>query len=140
VIPHLNSRTSFKGTDQADRWREYVREIPVLRARVVAAVNHMELLIGALKAQQALAEENLKVSQEALRKFEAAADQITQKFDKWEHNHAGSDADSTTSPAACIPAPAGTSDPSPSSVVAPGPSSAPGGVPAGGEPGGSATS
>ena len=79
-VPHLDAKKSFTATAQADRLKEYIKDIPVLRARVVQAVTHLEALVAGLQAE-------LDLARAARKSFEEAATEITARFTEQEKDH-----------------------------------------------------
>lgn len=92
-VPHLDAKKSFTATAQADRLKEYIRDIPILRARIVQAVTHLEALVAAQQAELGLA-------RAARESFEEAAEAITARFTTWENDHDGPQPVDTAAPAA----------------------------------------
>jgi hypothetical protein len=83
-VPHLDAKKSFTATAQADRLKEYIKDIPVLRARIVQAVTHLEALVAAQQAELGLA-------RTARQSFEEAAEEITARFKDWENKSHGTE-------------------------------------------------
>lgn len=54
AVPRLDPKTSFKGADAMDRLKAYLREVPVLHARLLCVVQGLERLLA--EAQTRLAE------------------------------------------------------------------------------------
>jgi hypothetical protein len=108
-VPHLDAKKSFTATAQADRLKEYIKDIPVLRARIVQAVTHLEALVASMQAELGLA-------RVARKSFEEASEAITERFGHWEKDHGA-----PVTPAACA-APVSPADPAAGSAgAAPGP-------------------
>lgn len=79
-VHHLDAKRGFTATAQMDRWKDYIKDIPVLRARIVQAVTHLEALVEQQRAQ-------LERAHAAQKAFDEAAADITARFNEWEKAH-----------------------------------------------------
>jgi hypothetical protein len=79
-VHHLDPKKAFGATAQMDRWKEYIKDIPVLRARIIKAVEHLEALVSQLPQQ-------LEAAHAAQKAFDEATVEITSRFQQWEKTH-----------------------------------------------------
>lgn len=99
-VPHLDAKKSFTATAQADRLKEYIKDIPVLRARIIKAVEHLEALVAQEQALAVQQQAQLALARESLKMFDEAAELITTRFVNWEKTHDGPQPVVTADPAA----------------------------------------
>jgi hypothetical protein len=90
-VPRLDAKKSFTATKEADRWKQYIKEIPVLRARLVKAVGQLEEVANATADQAKTARENLAKGNAAIEAFEEATKEISERFASWEKEQTGPD-------------------------------------------------
>jgi septal ring factor EnvC (AmiA/AmiB activator) len=99
----LDPKKSFENVDTMDRMKAYLRDVPVLHARMVKVIEEQEAL---LSNQQA----HLNAARASLTRFEALTKQIEDTVAKWEKEQADAGRDAGPAPAAAAPAvaPSGT--------------------------------